>query len=333
MMSKLFVVGCLLLAVVAARPSKEDKEDMKIMMKLTAGCAFENWDEAKADEVNLEAVGGCLGCFEEVGEDPMSAEGIAKIKECIASGLPNINQACSNVISLVRTNEDETGEAVMDCIEENTLAAAGERCLSLSDSTDAVEKLTDSSICMLETHKNVTQLGMYMMAQKAGNTKLKNRQGKGGRGKQMLKGYVESKLLPAAYCYSANEGDDAKINSCKECFKNMNKENFLADAVKCSNDFLLPYYDTCHSELSALTNENIEAEGEAVKKCYVRGVIKHVVADCNPGSPAADLETLGSTLECGHEYVIDWIQKNARPNIAKRLIKMIDEDDDDEDDE
>ena len=39
---------------------------MKIMMKLTAGCAFENWDEAKADEVNLEAVGGCLGCFEEV---------------------------------------------------------------------------------------------------------------------------------------------------------------------------------------------------------------------------------------------------------------------------
>ena len=103
-------------------------------------------------------------------------------------------QACSNVISLVRTNEDETGEAVMDCIEvsaqrdnphddwmdrvscsvhfapinimnmrrrnamlvfyflqychtclcvqENTLAAAGERCLSLSESTDAVEKLT-----------------------------------------------------------------------------------------------------------------------------------------------------------------------------------------------
>jgi len=336
---KVFLTICLL-ASVSARPGagdrEEKKEEMKAMMQLTGMCTFENWDETLTDEVNMQAVGECLQCFEGL-DDPLTADNLPKTKDCLANRLPAMNQACSTEVSALQVGDEEAGEAVWDCLTDYTKAAAGQRCLDLSESTDSIEILTDSSMCIMETHKNITQLGMFMMSQgqKKGSDQRgpKRLRGK-GRGKGMLRKYVEGKLLPAAYCSSANQGDDARESSCKECFSNIQKEDFIAGATQCSQDFLLPYYDTCHASLAGLTKENIEAEGKAVKDCYVRGIVKNIVSECNPTAPAeANLETLESTMKCGHQFVIDWVQENARPNIAKAIVKMISHDDDEDDDD
>ena len=57
---------------------------------------------------------------------------------------------------------------------------------------------------------------------------------------------------------NSNISNCFRESSCKECFSNIQKEDFIAGATQCSQDFLLPYYDV----------SKIKKETQLEKKSY-----------------------------------------------------------------
>merc|ERR1712198_404609 len=327
---RLFLSVFLFGAVAWARPGPKDKDDY---MFLISSCLTEQWDEEVAMDVNMKNTMDCLGCFEKI-PDVMTETGLADAKACVRDYLPEENQACSTQLNGLVAGQEDTGEPVVDCFEEWVANAAAEYCIDRSTSTEPIDVLTDGSMCMLEGLKNVTMFAHYVhdMENSRSGKKIRGNKMKGKRGNPMKK-YVMHELLPLAMCQAANNGDDARIGECKQCFATVTKENHETKAKECSKDFLMPYFQDCEGMMDSMTKSSTKEEKKQLKKCLGRGVIKSIVETCNPGTPVANPTSLLETMECGHEFTIDWVEKNARPEFAKRIVQFLSDDDDEDDDD
>ena len=83
-----------------------------------------------------------------------------------------LKQACATQIADLGVGEEEKGEALIECFDDTLEAANNERCISESESTDVVGKLTDGSMCVMASHK-------YMFAYIKNVTKSEGGKGKG----------------------------------------------------------------------------------------------------------------------------------------------------------
>lgn len=56
--------------------------------------------------------------------------------------------------------------------------------------------------------------------------------------------YIRNKMLPGMYCDAANN-DEGQQAACRKCFAAVEGEDeaALEAAIKCSQEFLLPYYE------------------------------------------------------------------------------------------
>ena len=63
---------------------------------------------------------------------------------------------------------------------------------------------------------------------------------------------------------NSNISNFYRESSCKECFSNIQKEDFIAGATQCSQDFLLPYYDV----------SKIKKETQLEKKNHIHAYIQ-----------------------------------------------------------
>jgi len=326
---KQFVVLCLF-ATVFARPgsySKGDEFDF-----LISSCLYENWDLEKSSEENMNNVFACLKCFDEI-VDPMTEVGIPEARACTETFLPEENAACSSQIAGLEPGNVETGTKVAECFEEWAIFAAADYCISESKSTEPIEILTDGSMCMLEGYKNVTMFTHYVhsLDEKRSGKKIRKLQ-KTRKGEKGVRKYVMKKLLPLAACEVANAEDESRFESCKECFATVTKQNHATVGRQCMSDYLMPYFQECEQLMDSLEKGSSKEDKQEVKKCFGRGLIKHVVGSCSEPETGADPETLLATMECGQEYVIDWVQSNARPEFSKKIVQFLSFDEEDDED-
>jgi len=302
---------------------------------LVSSCLFENWELSLGTEENMNNVFACVGCFDQI-EDIMTEEGLPKALNCAQQFLPLEFEACAEQLSNVKAGDEESGEAVSECFEEWVYGAAAEYCNSISDSPQPIDKLTDGSMCMMEGFKNTTMFIGYVHSldtkdNRAGR-RIRKLQKKAKEGNP-VKRYAMKKLLPLAACQSANQDDQTRIEDCNQCFSKVNKENHKTEGLKCTNDYLVPYFQDC-VEMMDPSSQNNPGQKKDIKKCFGRGIVKHIVKACNPGdSVDANPDTLMATMECGHEFVVNWVDENARPEFAKQIIQFLSFDDDDSEEE
>jgi len=330
---KLLIIVCLVAASQARPSGSEEEKDKHGDRFIIRACLSENWKEGRELKENMEDVMGCIKCFTEI-EDYESQAGIDTAKACVSQHLPWEQEACQNELDALTLSNEESGEAVIECMEEWQYGALAEWCLTKTEATEAVEQLTDGTMCILESIKNVTQFSFYVHHMNDGNRRPKKfKKLQNGGGKDRLKNYVMKKLLPVAACDAANMDDQARLDECKQCFESVTRENHKTKALECSNNFLMPYYQDCEESMNSLNENSSKEEKKAVKKCYIRGVVKSVVMRVNPDGAEATPVKLLETFEEGHEYVMEWVEKNARPEFAKRIIQFLDDDDDQDDDD
>merc|ERR1712002_892 len=328
---KFLIISCFVAASLA-RPSgpdhqKEEEHGDKFVVR---ACLTENWKEDADFKQNMDNVMTCIKCFTKI-EDYESQSGVDSAKACVSQHLPWEQEACQSELDALTADNEESGEAVIECMEDWQYMALSEWCLGRSESTESLEKLTDGTMCILESIKNVTLFSNYVnhMDGRRQPKKFKKLQNGGGRKNNPLKNYVMHKLLPAATCEAANMDDQARLDECKQCFESVTKENHKTKVYECTSDFLMPYYQECEESMNSLNENSSKEEKKDVKKCFFRGVIKSVVMRVSPDTEATP-ENLLETFEEGHDFVIDWVQNNARPEFAKKIIKFLDDDDEDE---
>ena len=62
-------------------------------------------------------------------------------------------QACAGEIAKMKVGDYEQGDVVLDCIDGALENSNAERCMKETTSNDVIEKLTEGSLCILESHK------------------------------------------------------------------------------------------------------------------------------------------------------------------------------------
>jgi len=307
---KLLIVSCLVTVCLARpEPGNHGTDDDNDRFAIGA-CFTENWQ-------NTDSMFKCIRCFHEV-KDYESQDGLESAKACVSKYLPLENTACKSELDALNAEKAETGEAVIECMVGWQYVALSTFCIEQSQSTEAVEKLTDGSMCIIQGLKNVTKLS-DLVHQNDVNRQPKKIQTNG----KSLKDYIFHNLLPKAACEAANENDQASIDGCKQCFASVNRDNFRTNGFECINNFLMPYYQDCDESVKGLDESAPEDEQKDAWKCFIRGIVKSVVMRISPNSALATPENLLATFELGHEFVIDWVQINARPEYAKKIIQHL----------
>jgi hypothetical protein len=289
----------------------------------------ENWQNGESQ------IKACRDCFKAVDE---TIEGLTKAKECVSEFLKMENEACATEIAALKSFKDEEkGLTVIQCFDATLEAANNERCLKESRSTDVAGKLTDGSMCVMDSWK-------YGMAYAKNAT-----MGQGGRGKRpragkkgrKMKGQV-MKLITKAHCNLASQGDDTKSTECLQCFsaavklgkqgkgkggkKEMSPE-MISAMTTCSEQHLNPKYAKCTTMM-----KDTAADKKETHKCYMRVLVNNLVVKCSEGVTEATSDTLSSVMECGKEATIDWVKNNASAEVAEKIGNFLDEEEDEDED-
>merc|ERR1712106_159524 len=312
-----------------SRPNsqKEDKEDPSTIIR----CMAENWQQGE------EQIQACRDCFKAVEE---TDAGLTQAKACVAQFLQMEDKACSAQLSALKSFKDEEkGMAVLKCFDEKLEKENNDRCIKESQSTDITEKLTDSSLCVLESWK-------YGMAYVKNATRAQGGRGKGkrpraGKGGKKLK---MMKLITKAHCSLATNEDGSKTTECLNCFKaavkigkqgkgksgrgkkEMSPEMFSA-MTTCSEQHLNPTYSKCTAMM-----KDTAADKKETHKCYMRVLISNLVGKCSTGVGEATPATLSSVMECGKMATIGWVKKNASPEVAEEIGNFLEEEEDEDED-
>jgi len=326
------------------KPSKDmeenEKEDPSIIMR----CLAENWkNEDGTEGINESAIQQCRDCFKDVGE-PEDSNSLPKAKECVAKHLPFEHENCTSQIDAFQSwDDEEKGQEVIECFDDTLEDMNNDECLKQAPDTQEVdEKLTDATMCVMESWKYGMAYVKKEMMGKGGKGKGKRpRKGKKS-GKKGGKKAMVMKMLTKAHCDLESEGDATKSSACFKCFANAVKNNMgkggrgkkemspgMASALAdCGDSYLKNKYSECNKMM-----RNSEADKKETHKCYMRVLIKNEVGKCSGNVGNVNnitYETLGDILDCGKENVMDWVKKNASPKVAKKIADFLDDDDEDD---
>lgn len=321
---------CLMAATVIAMPhassEEEEEEDSGVMI---VGCLAENWLDEETEESNLVRVGTCLKCLEQAGY-PLSEEGLPKVKSCISTYMPTINQACAQQIGKVTVGDKESGLAALDCFEDSLEEMGAEWCLKRSTANNIVDKMTEAVSCVLETHKNATDFVKAVRSKVGGD---QHEETDGGQedhqGEQQEKGGKLMQLVLMAHCDVAADGDTSRSDGCKQCFVEALKTDeaqMAANMAACSHSYLLPYYQDCQPGLDSLLHvdpSQSKQKAAEVHQCYTTRLLRHVVSGCVESSTEATVENLSKVMQCGKEHIRQWASQNAGTDLAATLQNFL----------
>jgi len=318
-----------------SKKENEEKEDPSTIMR----CLAENWKKDDGTEgINEKAINDCRDCFKGIKGS------LSKAKECVAQHLPAENGNCTSQIDAFQSWDDkEKGMEVLDCFDKTLERMNNEECLAGTPNTEDVdEKLTDATMCIMESWKyGMTYVKKEMKVQGGKSKGRRPRKGK-KHGKKGGKKAMMMKLLTKAHCDLESEGDAAKTSECFKCFasavkagmkkggrgkKEMSTE-MVAELTKCGNKYLENKYSECNAMM-----EDSTVDKEEKHKCYMRVLIKNEVGKCRSGiEEVKDItsDKLTDVLQCGKENAIEWAKKNASPKEAKAIVDFLDDDDDDD---
>jgi len=308
------------------RPNKPKQDDPGTIIR----CMAENW---KSGESQIKA---CRKCFRKVG-NPLSEKGLPQAKACTSEFLPMEDKACATQIAALTVGDEQKGEEVIKCFDDTLEKENNDRCLKESQSTDVVDKLTDGSLCVLDSWK-------YGMAYLKNVTKREGGKGKGkrpGKGKGKGGKKMIGKMLLKAHCSLASGGDQTKTQACETCFTDAIKlgkgkgkggkgkkelsPEMKAAMTTCSEQHLTPKYDHCTTMF-----KDSSSDKKATEKCYMKVLIKDMVERCSTGVTEATADTLSTVMECGRKATIEWVKNNASEKVAEQIGNFLEDDDDDE---
>merc|ERR1712110_1347066 len=322
---KIYVAILVVLTVVVSGKKKHGKEDHGTIIR----CMAESFWSGKGED-NIEA---CRECFKNVGNNPLSEEGLPKAKECTQQYLPKENEACASLIAELTPNDMEKGGEVIDCFDETLEAANYQRCIDESTSTEVNEVLTDGAMCVLQSWKFGHDYVKNVTRQvRPARGRFQGRRGRGrGRGKGKKGAFM--KMMMIAHCETANDSEESSAE-CQKCFKKAVKNNrrqtkadMKAAVADCSEKHLAPLYTKC---TDMMRNEASE-KGETFK-CYQRVLLSTLVSECSEGISEATTESLDTVMDCGKEQVVEFVKENASPRMMKKLGEMFGEDSSEEED-
>jgi len=314
---------------------EQDEEESTVMI---VGCLAENWRDTDTESENLARVGTCLKCIEQAG-DPLSADGLPKIKSCVATYMPIINQACAKEIANVTVEGEESGVAAIDCFEDTLDDMGADWCLKKATAALIVDRMTEAVGCVLETHKNVTDFVMAVKSKEKGE--LANHGGEengqsmhGGMHNGMNNGKI-MQLVMMAHCDVAADGNVTRSKECQQCFdEGLQKDgadggHLAAHMAACSHSFLLPFYQDCQPSLDSLVHvdptQAKHKSGEVIK-CYTGKLLRYVVSGCVTPTMEPTPENLETVMTCSKLHIKQWAMNAAGPELAAVLKNHLPED-------
>ena len=160
---------------------------------------------------NNQTIKDCIDCFS-AEMDFSSQAGLDAAKACATQYWPKGVAACGTEISAMVPGNMETLEAVVGCFDDRLEKENAERCLGEAASTEVDAKMTEATMCILDSWK--WAMGVVKAVNGAGK---KGRGGRGrgrGRGKGKGKGKAMKKMimntLMQAHCEHASNGDATK---------------------------------------------------------------------------------------------------------------------------
>merc|ERR1712127_159507 len=328
------------------RPSK-GQQQKKPEPKTIIRC----WAENFGDDARIKS---CVDCFE-ADIDFSTQAGLDTAKACAAEYWPKGVAACPSEIAALRTDDMETLGAVVECFDDKLETDNAQRCLDESDATEPKAKLTEGTMCVLDSWKMAFGAVKNMTRGPQGRRPRGGRRqgGRGGRGKGMKK--MMMKTLLEAHCDNASNDDKTKAAACVKCFNDAlpTKDNskltggrngrggrrrgrreappaVVAALATCSQTHLSPQYDDCTTLMASGTDM------KAAHQCYPKVLLGSVVGECvdDNGIEAADPSTLNEVVDCGVENVFEWLQEK-NPKAAEKLemfLKKMGGDDEEDDD-
>jgi len=292
----------------AAAPSHDhDHEDGMVIIR----CMAENFGDEKK-------ILDCRNCFKTVG-DYMSAGGLPRAKRCADMFWTDISRVCAGEIAKLTVGDYEQGDVVLECFDNALEKTNAERCMKETTSNDVMAKLTEGSMCILESHRDAWS---YVKNVTGGHKKRRRGKKQSGWGQRKEKvGMKEEmmKLIAMAHCDVAIDEGDARNARCKSCFaaaaETMDIGRTRALAT-CSDQFLAPLYDECTAMMRDVSKEKKEVFG-----CYNMVLLGSLVKECanEEGVTTANAENLVKVTECGEDLVTDWVMDHAEPEVAEKI--------------
>jgi len=302
-------------------------------------CMAENWGDS--EKPNNAKIRNCTRCFKNIKR---SKDPLAKAKECTTKFLPTLNEVCdTQIAALTNIKDEEKVREVLECFDTTLETRNNQRCLDESKSTDATEKLTQSTMCVLDSWK-------FAMAYVKKASRRKGRKGRKQEKEHEKKGKaVMMELLTKAHCDLANGEGTANTETCFTCFQDIKQARedakkqgkgrkgrkgkmspeILAALTTCSSENLSPRYDHCTAMM-----EDKTANKKDTHKCFMEVLVSNEVSKCNSedSSDSITTDVLSSVMDCGKKNILEWVKKNS-PEVAEKIEAFLDDDDDDEDDE
>lgn len=276
---------------------------------------------------NEKKILSCRNCFKSV-VDYMSAGGLPKAQSCAREFWPESSLACADEIAKLKVGDYDQGDVVLDCIDDALDKSNAERCMQEATSNDVMEKLTEGSLCILESHKFAWSYVKNTTGGHSGERKGRRQGGWGQRKDNMGLKKRMMKMMSMAHCDVSIEEGSERNAECKSCFAaaagtiNIGKTGALA---ACSEQFLAPLYDHCTAMVKDATKEKTEIFG-----CYNKVLVGSIVADCvdDEGVTVANADNLVKRTECSEDVITDWIMDHAEPEVAEKLGHFLGMEDD-----
>merc|ERR1712106_325713 len=249
-----------------SRPNsqKQEKEDPSTIIR----CMAENWQKGE------EQIQACRDCFKAVEE---TDAGLTKAKACVAQFLQMEDEACSAQLSALKSFKDEEkGMAFLKCFDETLEKENNDRCIKESQSTDITEKLTDSSLCVLESWK-------YGMAYVKNATRGQGGKGKSGRGKK-----EKSPEMLSAMTTCSEQHLSPKYSKCTAMMKDS-----IADKKETHKCYMRVLISNLVAKCSTGVGEATPASLSSVMECGKMATIGWVKKNASPEVA----EQIGNFLE------------------------------------
>jgi hypothetical protein len=302
-------------------------------------CMAENWGHS--EKPNNAQIRNCTKCFKNIKK---SSDPLAKAKQCTTNFLPTLNEACdTQIAALTNIKDEEKVREIVECFDTTLETRNNQRCLDESKSTNTTEKLTQSTMCVLDSWK-------FAMAYVKKANRRKGRKGRKQEKEHAKKGKaVMMELLTKAHCDLANGEGTANTETCFTCFQDIKQARedakklgngrkgrkgkmspeILAALTTCSSENLRDRYSHCTAMMGDKT-----ANKKDTHKCFMEVLISNEVSKCTSedSSDAITTDVLSSVMDCGKKNILEWVKKNS-PEVAEKIEAFLDDDDDDEDDE
>merc|ERR1712119_96972 len=233
------------------RPNKPKQDDPGMIIR----CMAENWNGGESQ------IKACRKCFRQVG-NPLSEKGLPKAKACTSQYLPIEDNACATQIAALIVGDEQKGEDVIKCFDESLEKANNDRCLKESQSTDVVDKLTDGSLCVIDSWK----YGMDYLKNVTRSEGGKGKGKKGGKGKKEL-----SPEMKAALTTCSEEHLTPKYDHCTAMFKDSSSDKKVTE--KCYMKVLVKdVVSRCSAGVAEATADTLTTVMECGRKATIEWV-------------------------------------------------------------